>query len=64
MTSSILPETEERKMTKPNELTESESNVTRLAIAFALLPKNLLKLSKPEREALETAQTKLNSQDW
>ena len=57
---------EGRKMTNsnPNELTESESNVTRLAIAFALLPKNLLRLSKPEREALQTAQTKLNSQDW
>lgn len=51
-------------MSNPSELTESETNVTRLAIAFALLPKNLLKLSKPEREALQTAQTKLNSEDW
>ena len=51
-------------MTQQSELNEPERNATRLAIAFALLPKNLLRLSKPEREALQTAQDKLNSQSW
>ena len=51
-------------MTNPSQFTESENNVLRLVAAFVQLPGSSMKLSKSELEALQTAQTQLNSQDW
>ena len=62
--SSTFCEMEGWRMSNPNELTESENAVLRLIAAFAQLPNSRIKLSKEDREALQSAQDKLNQSSW
>lgn len=46
------------------QLNQSEQSATRIAIAYALMPESRLKLSSAEKQALDTALTKLSAAVW